>query len=396
MEEEMREIRKSTVLGQIAYYSFYLAVVIEVLIVIVDKSAYTNPIEGRLFQITFLLFTVKTALTKYSRKEYLVIFLFLLLGAASYFITERNEIIRVVMFIAACKDIDMQRCLKLVFYLTLAGCVVIILLSLTGIYGDVSMTYDYRMGGTETRFTLGMGHPNALQCMVWALTTLGLYLYNRKMRWFYYIFVLLINAFFYLLTGSKTSFIAAVYTVLAFCVVSVIRNKRFMNVFAIGNMGIYVCSIIVSILAAKDAMCLWYYFVDAIYVPKVKYYVALDRILTGRISSLIETKRHEGTIQTWSLFSSPENNYYFDMGWVRLYYWYGIIPATVAVIALAVFLYLLYRKGKWAEIVLISAFALYTVFEAHAVSVYLARNYVLFIAGMYWYRLKRESQEKIS
>ena len=65
---------------KIAYYSFYLAVVIEVLIVVVDKSAYINPIEGRLFQLTFLLFTVKTALTKYSWKEYLVIFLFLLLG----------------------------------------------------------------------------------------------------------------------------------------------------------------------------------------------------------------------------------------------------------------------------------------------------------------------------
>ena len=53
---------------QIAYYSFYLAVVVEVLMVIVDKSAYTNPIEGRLFLITFLVFTVKTALIKYSFK----------------------------------------------------------------------------------------------------------------------------------------------------------------------------------------------------------------------------------------------------------------------------------------------------------------------------------------
>lgn len=387
-------MKKSTVLNQIAYYSFYLAVVMEVLIVIIDKSAYTNPIEGRLFQITFLLFTIKTALTKYSWKEYLTIFLFLLLGAVSYFVAGRNEIVRVVMFIAACKDIDMEKCLKLVFYLTLTGCVVIILLSVTGIYGAVSLTQDFGRGTVETRYTLGLGHPNALQCMVWALTTLGLYLYHSQMRWYHYIPVFLINMIFFLISGSKTALIVAIYTILAFFAVSAIKREKLLRLFAIGNIGIYIGSVAVSVLAAKEAMSLWYFFTQGIYTPKVKYYVILNNLLTGRIHSLIETKGHEGTIQTWSLFSSPENTYYFDMGWVRLYYWYGIIPASIAVIALTVFLFRLCKKGKWSEIVFISVFAMYTVFEAHAVSVYLARNYVFFIIGMYWYRLKRESQEK--
>lgn len=386
----MAETKNRTVLKQIAYYSFYLSVVIEVLIVIVDKSAYINPIEGRLFQITFLLFTIKAALTEYSWREYLTIALFLLLGAVSYFITGRNEIIRIVMFIAACKDIDMHQCLKLVFYMTLAGCVVIILLSVTGIYGAMSMTEDFGRGIVETRYTLGLGHPNALQCMVWALTALGLYLYCPKMRWFHYIYALFINILFYIITGSKTAFITSVYTILAFWVVSAIKKEKITHLFAIGNIGIYAGSIAVSIVAAKEAMCIWDYYVEGIYVAKVKYYIILDRLLTGRMGSLIETKGHEGTMQTWSLFSSPEKTRYFDMGWVRLFYWYGIIPACIAIIVLAGILWWLYKKGKWQELILISVFALYTVFEAHAVSVYLARNYVLFIVGMYWYRIMRE------
>ena len=391
----MEKIKNTTVLKQIAYYSFYLAVVIEVLIVIVDKSAYINPIEGRLFQVTFLLFTVKAALTKYSWEEYLTIGLFLLLGAISYFITGRNEIIRVVMFIAACKDIDMQKCLKLVFYLTLTGCVVIILLSVTGIYGAISWTEDFGRGVVENRYTLGLGHPNALQCMVWALTTLGLYLYNTKMRWVHYIYVLFINILFYIMTESKTGFAAAVYTILAFLFISVFKKERLLQLFAIGNIGIYAGSIAVSIVVAKEAMWIWDYYVEGIRAEKIKYYLALDRLLTGRISSLVETKGHEGTIQTWSLFSRPENTYYFDMGWVRLYYWYGIIPASIAIIVLAGFLFWFYKKGKWGEIILIVVFSLYTVFEAHAVSVYLARNYVFFVIGMYWYHIKRSHQEKI-
>ena len=60
---------KQSIFSKIAYSCFYLGVIIEVLIVLVDKSAYTNPIEGRLFQITFLLFLIKVGLTRYTRKE---------------------------------------------------------------------------------------------------------------------------------------------------------------------------------------------------------------------------------------------------------------------------------------------------------------------------------------
>ena len=124
MKTDRKQIEK------IAYGSFYLGVIIEVLMVIIDKSALINPIESRLFQLTFLLFLIKTCLTKYDKKEYAVIAAFLALGAISYFVTGRNDIVRIVMFLAACKDVDMQKCLKLVFYMTLTGCLIIMFLSL--------------------------------------------------------------------------------------------------------------------------------------------------------------------------------------------------------------------------------------------------------------------------
>ena len=149
-----------------AYLIFYLGVIIEIILVLIDKSTYTNPIEGQIFRLTFLLFFAKACLTKYSFREYAVIAFFLTVGAVSYFATGRNEIVRVVMFIAACKDIDMVKCLKVVFWMTLAGCLALILLSLFGILGTVSLTQDYGRGSVETRYVLGLGHPNALQCMV--------------------------------------------------------------------------------------------------------------------------------------------------------------------------------------------------------------------------------------
>ena len=63
MKTDRKQIEK------IAYGSFYLGVIIEVLMVIIDKSALINPVEGRLFQLTFLLFLIKTCLTRYDKKD---------------------------------------------------------------------------------------------------------------------------------------------------------------------------------------------------------------------------------------------------------------------------------------------------------------------------------------
>lgn len=387
------------VIKRIAYCSFYLAVVIEVLIVIVDKSAFLNPFEGKLFRVTFLLFLIKTALTKYSWKEYLTIFLFLLLGAISYFVTGRNEIVRLVMFIAACKDVDMVKCLKLVFYLTLAGCVAIILLSVTGIYGMAFLARDYGRGSIETRYTLGMGHPNALQCMAWALTTLGLYLYGERMKWYSYLLVAVINGGFFLLTDSRTGLLITIFIMVLDYIVK-IGNRIWERIVGIGCMAATLIGIAGSVIIAANARRVydyrwfqWYYDDFVGIDPLTSFLLKLDNILTGRIRGIIETDTYEETIELWQLFSKPENNRYFDMGWIRLAYWYGIIPACIFVAALIVIMYYCYRKEHYMALVLIASFSIYTIVEAHAISVYLARNYVFFLMGMYWSLILQETDK---
>lgn len=386
--------KRKELFSKIAYSCFYIGVIIEVLMVLVDKSVLINPIEGRLFQLTFLLFLIKVCLTRYSRKEYLVIAMFLGLGAISYFVTGRNEMVRIVMFIAACKDVDMKKCLKMVFYLTLSGCLLIMLLSVFGIGGDMALTQEYGRGSVETRYVLGMGHPNALQCMVWALTVLFLYLYGEKMKWYGYPVVLGINLFFFLLTDSKTSLFAAIFAVLYGGIYRFTHNDTIKRICNISGIMIALGSVAISIFIAGNAFHVYNYdwSVDRSFWPT--FLKKLDGILTGRIRCLTENESWEGTIQTWKLFSEPANNYYFDMGWIRLFYWYGIIPATIAVIVLTALLFYCTRKKKYMELVMIVSFAVYTVVEAHAISVYLARNYVLFLVGAMWTDILTNDSEK--
>lgn len=379
--------KKKDILTEIAYCSFFLGVMIEVLLVLIDKSAFTNPFEGRIFQITFLLFGVKVLFTRYSAKEWLVIILFTGLGAVSYYTTGRNEIIRLVMFFTACKGIDMKVCLKLVFYLTLIGCTIIVLFSLIGIYGNVSLTQDYGRGSVETRYTLGMGHPNALQCMVWALTTLGLYLYAERVKWYVYGVILVINGGFFMLTDSKTSLLVTVFSIgLAF----VFSNERLVKLQKVSSIvcgGITIFCITISVIIAGNAYRVYDYVWNWDRKPITLFFVRLNDALNGRIRILVENDGFEGTISTWSLFSREENNYFFDMGWVRLFYWYGIVPACIFIGVLLLLLYYLYKEKQYLGIMMIASFALYSVIEAHAVSVYIARNYVLFLIGAYWSQL---------
>ena len=386
----LMENRKE-IFSKIAYYCFYIGVIIEVLMVLVDKSALVNPIEGRLLQLTFLLFLIKVCLTGYSKKEYLVIAMFLGLGAISYFVTGRNEILRVVMFLAACKDIDMQRCLKQVFYLTLSGCLLVMVLSALGIGGDMALTLDYGRGSVETRYTLGLGHPNALQCMVWALTVLFLYLYGEKMKWYGYLTVFGINIFFFLLTDSKTSLLAAVFAISYAGVYRFVNSETIKRICNISGILITLGSVAISVFIAGTAYHVYNYDWGIDNSALALFLKKLDIALTGRIRSLTGNTRWEGTIQTWKLFSEPANNYYFDMGWIRLFYWYGIIPAIIAVVIIVFLLIYCMKQKKYMALVMIVSFSIYTLVEAHAISVFIARNYVLFLLGDSWYKKGTQS-----
>lgn len=379
--------KKKAFFDKIAYASFYTGIIIEVLLVIIDKSAYTNPMEGQIFRLTFLLFLLKVCLTKYTPKEYFTIFLFVVLGVISYFATGRNEVLRLVIMIAACKNADMKRCMKMIFYLTLLGCAGIVLLSLTGVYGTVSLTQEYGRGGIETRYVLGMGHPNALHCMVWALILLGLYLYAEQMKWYSFIFLLFINYFFFKLTNSKTSFLVTCFTIVLAILLAYVKSAAFKKLCVIAGYLASVFSVGISILIAANAYRVYDYVWNADRTKKTLFFVKLNELFNGRIRILVENDGFEGTVGTWSLFSRPENNYFFDMGWVRLFYWFGIIPAGIFLLAVLCLMIYCYKKNAYMAALVIISTSVYSIIEAHVFSDYLARNYVFFLLGIYWWQM---------
>ena len=375
MEKKMTS--RITQLGEVC---FWAGLIIELLLVIIDKSAYTNPYEGVTFRLTFLLFCIKIATTKYTRKEWLCILVVGIISMISYFVNDKDEIVRVVAFIAACNDMDIKKVMKTVLYVTFAGCVVIIILSVTGIYGVPSVHADYGRGADgehlfETRYTLGMGHPNALHCMIWMIMALATYCYADKMKWYHYVVLMFVNFGFYSLTNSNTGFLACSMFIIGAGLMGSIKKLRESSwVYILGTCIVLGC--VIFAMAGSH--------IENTYETQDSLMHKFDKLLNGRYQSCyaVEAAR----LENWKLFASSDNTEYFDAGFVRLFYWYGIIPG---ILYIAMNLYLLWQSSKCKDyimFVMVVAFSVYNLMEAHFISFYILRNYLFVLMGYYWYQ----------
>ncbi len=365
--ERLRDI------GQIC---FYIGLCLEILIVILDKSSWTNPVEGQFFRVSFLFFALKVCCTKYTAREWGAIFLAGVIAGICYLASTRDETVRIVVFCISMKQVDAKRAMKVVLWGTLAGMAVLAVLAFAGVLGEV---YDagggYGFKTETTRLCLGVGNSNALACMLWALMTLGIYLYHKRLRLWHYVCLLVFSVLVYMMTVTRTALLVMVATVFLAMLVHYFPKFGQAKLLYLAATLFVLAEVGFSVYAAKVSD--WYEF-----MPERA--VKIDRLLTGRISSIYAFENGGGVLENWKLFGDPDYVEYFDMGYVRLFFWYGIIPGGCCVALLCLLIWQCRKQRDYMGFVLAISFAAYTLVEAHAVSVYIARNYVLLLMGLYW------------
>lgn len=384
MDRILNGVRKdmATVEGKLKKFGelvFYVALSLEMLYVLIDKSEYILPYETWLFRLTFFMFVIKIACTRYTRKEWICIFLAGILGLVSFAVTDREEIIRIVALVAAMKGIDIKTAAKLTFYETLTGCLAIVLLSLTGIVGAVSVTGHFRGGGIEeTRYCLGMGHPNALHCMFFSVLVLGMAIYHEKIKWYTYVLLMLLNLGVFWLTDSRTGMLMSAAAIVLSAFLYYAKRLREKKLLYILSIVFVICCVLLTVFVS-------------IYGVEFSFMRQIDIRINGRF----QYGKSDGGMQYWSLFSNPDNQNYFDMGYMRIFYWYGIIPGMIYTILLCIVIWNCYKQKAYGAFLVIMSVSAYMLIEAHAVSVYLGRNYILLFVGAMWYTiLSRKTEDE--
>ncbi|WP_026504972.1 hypothetical protein [Butyrivibrio sp. NC3005] len=364
---------------------FTLALTIEVLIVLMDKSDYIFPYPSQVFRVTFLisLVVVVLSLSQYKKKELIILAGLLALSAVSYKISGRNELLRFCMFGAACKNLDIIQKLKIYFGEIFSGSIIIGILSVTGLYGKM---FSPDAEGVQ-RLCLGMGDSNAFHCMVLMLLVLFIYLYNDRLKWYAYVIFMIMNIALYLCTDCSSGVLGVTLLVILAALFHYTKVGE-KAITYIAGISIFTAGILFSIWCACNSKDAWWN----------KKLERFDRFLSGRIKNLYwGTERHAGSIGSWKIFSQRDTEVYFDMGFVRLFYWYGWIPALIICFLIIVLFYKAMKRKDKTIVPMLIVLSIYTVVEAHLVSVYIGRNFVLLIMAMYFLNyhegMKRDEQQ---
>lgn len=383
MHRSIGEMAVREKMNKIGNLCFWIALVIESVIVMIDKSAYINPWEGKLFRLTFVLFCIKVITTQYSKKEWIAIAIAGILVSISYLVNDKDEVVRAAVFVISCKNIDVKKILKVVLGITLAGSVILFVLAASGTFGAMTMTANFGRGSfpgiVETRYCFGMGHPNAFQCMMYMMTVLCLYIYIERMKWYHFVLLFLINVITYHYTDSNTAMLVIGATIIGAAImkyVPILKNLKWIY---------WLSAAFVLALAIFSA-------VGSYTGRETQFMYGLDQVLNGRFqyAHAIENAR----VENWTLFSNRLNTEFFDQGFIRLFYWYGIIPGIMYVLANLYLIYQSYQKRDYMLLIIVVGFSLFSMMEAHLVSVYILRNYLFILLGSYWYQ-PFERKEKV-
>lgn len=359
---------------------FYVALTIELVLMIVEKSEMVFPYESYVFRVTFVLTFLAVLIMKHGWKEWIGIIIVLAVSFYCYRLSGKNDLLRLAVFLMASRDIDLEKAMKYSFYTTLAGFVLIFVLAVLGLYGDVAQIGDFGRGiPDEKRYVFGFGHPNTMFGCGYALFLMWLWLYGKSSKWWQYGLVAVLLAALVVVTRSRTGLLICGLTLVIGAGAKLApKLAKEPTIYLEGTILSTVSCVILSVLAAYQASVV---FIEDMAEPE---FWLFEAKINFRISNLYySTDDRGGVLYRWKLFAGRSSESYFDMGWDRLFYWYGIIPTLAIIICVLIVAYMSYKKQNLWTLILIISLSMYTLMEATFITPYFGRDFFLLIGGVY-------------
>ncbi|MCR4754377.1 MAG: hypothetical protein K5868_02485 [Lachnospiraceae bacterium] len=347
---------------------FSMAVILELAVMMTDHFAsWTIPYRGRITHVAFALFCVKILMTKYDYMQLAIMTLSGMLGIISYYTCGDEYVIRAVVFVAAAVGVNKIRNLRIVFWGTIVGSVIIILLALCGICGEVVDVRHYGRGMVEARYCLGFNHANNVHCMMWYIITIFL-LFRRSISKTGVIICMLGNVILYYFTRSRTGLLLMFITLLG-----VVCVRYFGKIF---NRFVLLILVLIELVAAL-VMTMYAAIYLAINLPVISF---VDKLLTGRLEMVSE----RAYVQLWRVFPTTAVSSDVDNAFAGITYSYGII---VGIFLVGVIVYCAIRKYRQNDrlslVMLFSVIGIYFMESTFVLNISLLCNVLLLLLWNY-------------
>lgn len=357
---------------KIAKTLFYIALSLELVVMMVGHSAFELPYRGRITHIAFVLFGCKLLLTPCSKKEWVAIIFLGIIGTISY-VTIRDEwVIRIVMMVVASKNMDLKSIAKYIFWVSLIGTVIIIGLSLLGVGGQMVDIRDYGRGKVETRWCLGFNHANNVHGTIWYVVSLGMYAYLNKTRWYHYLLLTIMNIGLYTLTVSRTGLLLTqIILIVAFL-------YRYYSKISAWK-WVYIAGMPMTLFWA--GIGIYAVYIGNSFSPALK---ALSKLLTDRLELLYWWEK----VEYWNLFGSTRERVPVDVGYITMVARYGYVILGLYVISILLLVWYYYKNQRWMEFMILMACVFYTFMEStYTVNVPLLCNFTFVLLLGTWNHL---------
>ena len=271
--------------------------------------------------IAMWLLFVKVLLTRFSKKEFLILTPIAILAMYNYYLSGNIFCVYTILVIAASKDVDYSVLFKTLFYSTLGTIIFLGLLSFWNIGSPTKLVEDFGRGMVETRYCFGLHHPNIWHQAIGRCIIFACIGYYKQLNIIHLLILFVFNCFIYKLSVSRTGLIAVSIVLILMIFYKYLR--KFMH-----TLFVKIC----AFTGIVSVYCLYVYFTyDFATTWTLNAQLFNWKITNGRIQQAL----HFLLINPIKPFANrfPNDGTLFDLGAYRLFYEAGYFWAGLFFLA---------------------------------------------------------------
>lgn len=309
--------------------------------------------------VGFYLLFMKILNDKFTRKEYLFIFICIFTGIMTFLKTKSPTVLLTMITIAGLKNVKIDKLIKNCLIIRCFTFILMIFLSSVGIIENTQIIM-YRMGEISHRYGLGYGHPNITHLNFFIICSMYIYIRFKKINIFELLILSALNIILYSFTVCRTSFITVFLLII-------------LTFFLKNSKSKIIAKLPLIVLAITFLFSVFF----AFSYNKINLVNNLDIIFNGRIS-YSNYYFYKYGISLFGNFLKFDTNAIFDNGYLLILIQFGL--ATTVIIGYILFKTLLkIQKNIDMRLVVISIPYLVSFFtESYAPNIFM--NLLLLIA----------------
>lgn len=324
-------------------------------------------------QLALFLVFFKIIGTRYTKKEFFILFPIACLSLYNYTLCGNIYCVWNILIIASLKDVDFFTLFKVLFWSTLGSLILIGMLSFWDIGGAFSLTQYFGREEIETRYCFGLYHPNIWHYAFARCIVYGVLGYRNKITWHSLSALFALNYIAYRFSASRAGFLTvSLFLILIFCYQYL--GKLMHSLF------LKVCTVVGTIAAFATYLYFLYAYVKYGNLTALLFDA---KVTNGRIRHAIIYLRDNPIRFMGTRF--PDDGTVFDCGFFRMFSESGWILGIIFAAAFLILL-LLSLKNNWDHVTAACIFtALYSLYEASPAS-RPSYNIIVFFMAVLVYR----------